>query len=108
MANCRDEFLKHTHGKHVLCSKIHKGDPDYRETETFVLPIGYTDDQARDFLESLNFGYDSGYGGQELYGHIWYTDGTWSDRGEYDGSEWWEHQKMPEIPAECKETPSDV
>ena len=31
-------------------------------------------------------------------GTIWYTDGTWSDREEYDGDEWWEHRVCPEIP----------
>lgn len=52
------------------------------------------------FLRSLNFEYDNGYGGQELYGTIWYDDGSWSERGEYDGSEWWEHKKCPEYPVE--------
>jgi len=42
--------------------------------------------------------YDSGYGGQEVFGTIWYVDGTWSDRGEYDGSEWYEYHKCPDIP----------
>ena len=46
----------------------------------------------------LNFCYDDGFGGQEITGYIWYEDGTWSDRGEYDGSEWWQHQVRPEIP----------
>lgn len=44
---------------------------------------------------ALDFDYDSGYGGQELFGHIWYADGTWSNRGEYDGSEWWELVEPP-------------
>ena len=47
-------------------------------------------------LPELDFNYDNGYGGQELYGYIWYTDGTWSERGEYDGSEWWEYKKTPQ------------
>ena len=46
----------------------------------------------------LDFDYDSGYGGQELEGTVWYSDGTWSDRGEYDGSEWWEHRECPSLP----------
>jgi hypothetical protein len=51
-----------------------------------------------DVLSKLDFEYDSGFGGQELYGFIWYTDGTWSERGEYDGSEWWEHKQCPALP----------
>lgn len=41
--------------------------------------------------------YYDGYGCQELAGVIWYTDGTWSKRGEYDGLEWWEHKRRPSI-----------
>lgn len=43
-----------------------------------------------------NILYDNGYGGQELYGVITFTDGTWLSRGEYDGSEWWEYNKLPQ------------
>lgn len=43
------------------------------------------------FLNKLDFTYDSGYGGQELYGQILFKDGTVAIRHEYDGSEWWEH-----------------
>jgi hypothetical protein len=39
--------------------------------------------------------------GQELYGTVWLEDGTWLSRGEYDGSEWWEHNVLPPIPIEC-------
>jgi hypothetical protein len=50
----------------------------------------------------LDFNYDNGYGGQELYGTIWYVDGTWSERGEYDGSEWWDYREVPEVPSYLK------
>ena len=43
------------------------------------------------FINKLNFTYDRGYGGQELYGQILFKDGTVAIRGEYDGSEWWRH-----------------
>ncbi len=55
-------------------------------------------------LPKLDFDYDNGYGGQYLEGTIWYSDGTWSDRGEYDGSEWWEHRECPSLP----NVPSDL
>ena len=108
MDNCRNEFISHTSKMIVLCAHITKGDPDCRDSTPYVLPVGYTADKAREFLDSLDFSYDSGYGGQEIYGTIWYTDGTWSDRGEYDGSEWWQHRVEPEIPEACKAVPSDV
>ena len=41
---------------------------------------------TQSFLNDLNFEYDSGYGGQELYGTVWFKDNTWAGRGEYDGS----------------------
>lgn len=43
------------------------------------------------------FTYDSGYGGNEVAGDlaIVFTDGSWLERGEYDGSEWWEHKTTP-------------
>lgn len=61
---------------------------------------GYSEDKSKEaklgknidyFINKLNFTYNSGYGGQELYGQILFKDGTVAIRGEYDGSEWWEH-----------------
>jgi hypothetical protein len=68
------------------------------KNKTVNLKIGYSNEDFQLVLEELDFEYDAGYGGQELFGTIWFTDGTWSDRGEYDGSEWWEHMEMPPIP----------
>ena len=92
MVNARDEFLVETKDKDVLCAHIEHG------KKIFSLRVGYTADDLADFLKSLNFSYDDGYGGQELYGTIWYSDGTWSERGEYDGAEWWDFKKCPDIP----------
>ena len=36
----------------------------------------------------------------KVFGTIWMKAGTWFDRGEYDGSEWWEFQKCPNMPNE--------
>lgn len=101
MSNAKDEFLEHVEGQNVTCALI-KYERNYGEFTTFVLKNGYTQNDYDLFLQSLNFVYDDGYGGQELNGYIWYDDGTWSDRGEYDGSEWWEYQEVPQIPDECK------
>lgn len=71
------------------------GDEYYSNNKSkFILTTGWTTDEWNSFLVSLDFEYDSGYGGQELFGVIWYVDGTWSERGEYDGTEWWEHQSL--------------
>ena len=50
-------------------------------------------------LAELDFEYDDGYGTQELFGTIWYEDGSWSEREEYDGSECWAYKTSPAIPA---------
>ena len=50
-------------------------------------------------LDLLDFEYDSGYGSQVLFGYVWFTDGTWLERFEYDGSECWHHITRP-IPDE--------
>lgn len=91
LTNARMEFLNHVNGREVLCAIIQSGDE-------FYLTTGWTKEEWDEFLSSLNFDYDSGYGSQKLFGTIWYVDGTWSERGEYDGSEWWEHHVCPDIP----------
>ena len=109
--NAKQEFLNHigqintTFGiksRKVLCATIQKGD-DYGDDEeiierTFILTTGYNQEDWNQFLSKLDFMYDSGYGGQEVFGTIWYVDGTWSEREEYDGSEWWRYQSCPDIP----------
>lgn len=54
------------------------------------------------FAEDLQFEYDDGYGTQNLFGTVWFNDGSWLERGEYDGSEWWEYKSVPVIPEELK------
>ena len=88
MENARKELLEHIKNRTVEYISI-----AYRKN--------YMDEPLRikgtldEVLPLLNFYYYCGYGGQELYGYIWYADGTWSDRGEYDGSEWWQYQARP-------------
>lgn len=93
MTNAKEEFLEEMTGKHLKCAMI----SHYRKGKLH-LKVGYSSNELDQFLESLDFTYDSGYGGQELYGTIWYKDATWSDRGEYDGSEWWQYNSVPDIP----------
>lgn len=109
--NAKQEFLSHIgqirynltgiKSRKVLCASIQKGDygdDDEDLKNTFVLTTGYTEEDWNDFLSKLDFMYDSGFGSQNLFGTIWYTDETWSSRWEYDGSEGWEYNFCPEIP----------
>jgi hypothetical protein len=98
--NAREEFIKHIGSRKVLCVGIQRGDYGYDESVVYNLTTGWDSEDWSKFLSNLDFEYDCGYGGQNLFGTIWYADGTWSDRGEYDGSEWWEYHECPNIPAE--------
>lgn len=103
MTNCKEEFLEHVKNRDILCVSLQHGssydDDDCKKT--YFLPKGFSEPEYQTFLQAIDFKYDSGYGGQELHGLIWYKDGTWSSRGTYDGSEWWVHNVCPEIPTEA-------
>ena len=86
--NAREELIKHIGDREVKYVYIFAGCPPKRSVKG-TLP---------EVLPLLDFEYNNGFGGQNLFGHIWYTDGTWSERGEYDGAEWWEYKKCPDIP----------
>jgi len=98
--NAKDEFLRHISNREVLCAQIQKGDDYDEEQSVFNLTTGWTKEDWDSFLSNLDFEYDSGYGGQNLFGTIWYVDGTWSERAEYDGSEWYAHRSCPNITQE--------
>lgn len=103
MKNAKEEFIKTVAGEaKLICAEITIGKSYYDESNrnTYRLKKGHTLEDLEKFLESIDIKYDDGYGGQELYGTIWFEDGTWAERGEYDGSEWWEIKKCPEIPNE--------
>lgn len=101
--NAREEFLKEVMDKVVMCAELTFGDKHYDDDiKTYQLKVGYDETAYDEFLRLLNFDYCNGYGGQELFGYIWYTDGAWSERSEYDGSEWWSYKSCPDVPEELK------
>ena len=89
----------------IICAIIKDHDPEnnYHDRELLItLKHGYSEEDYATFLNAIDFEYDDGFGGQELYGTVWLTNGEWLERGEYDGSEWWDHNKLPEIPDNLK------
>jgi len=77
------------------------GDEWFTKPIEFIVPVNYdVDEFGQTLCDMSNNTYDSGYGGQELFGTIWMKNGDWLERGEYDGSEWWEYKTCPEIPNE--------
>jgi hypothetical protein len=97
MINAKEEFLRVTHIHKVLCASVkHAG-------VTRMLKVNYSPEDYDKFLNEMDFEYDAGYGTQKVKGFIWMQDGTWYDRGEYDGSEWWEYRSVPNIPKELRD-----
>ena len=64
-------------------------------SEQDVMFVGSADGEYRvswdKFKEISNFEYDNGYGGQEVAYDliVYFKDGSWLERYEYDGSERW-------------------
>jgi hypothetical protein len=106
--NAKQELISHLLrlDKKMLCAKITHENP-YRFEDgvtppTYILKLGHTSADYNKFLDSLDFDYSNGYGLPNLFGMIWFADGVWMERGEYDGSEWWEIRTYPEIPVELE------
>lgn len=91
-------YVKRKYNAEILCAVIDFGD------KAINLNQGYDAEEFNEFLNNLDFNYNNGFGGQLLFGKVWLTNNVWLDRGEYDGSEWWEHYKYPEIPDDVKAT----
>lgn len=97
MINAKEELLSSINGNKVKCALIEHEDMKKK----FILKVDHTESEYMDFLNSLDFSYYNGYGGQELFGIVWLCNGSWLSRGEYDGSEWWNRNFLPQIPNEC-------
>ena len=100
MQNAGKELLSIISLTDIKCAVIAVGDYTWSEdATTYTLKVGYNEEELKTFFNSLcSTTYDSGYGRQELFGTVWLNDGTWLTRGENDGSEWWVHHSLPEIP----------
>ncbi len=83
----------------IECIKIIYDRSEISKTnKTFILKKGFTKSDYEIFLSQLDFNYDNDYGGQKLFGTVWFKDKTWLERKEYESSEWWEHKERPIIP----------
>ena len=59
-----------------------------------ILPPNYTKEDLDKFINNIDFDYDDGFGGQEVFGKIMLVTDSWLERNEYDGSEWWEYKRV--------------
>ena len=87
---------------YIKAAHISTDDDNVDEAKSITLYPGYTDSELNQFMIDMDFEYDHGYGLRILYGTLWFKDGTWSDREEYDGSEWWGHRSIPVLPTRMK------
>ncbi len=96
MINALTELLEHKADKVIKCAVITID--TFPESTVVHLKVNYQLDDLVKFMQAIDLEYHNGYGGQIVFGTVWYTDGTWSKRSEYDGSEWWTMVEYPEIP----------
>jgi hypothetical protein len=75
---------------------------EHSKTTEDVLWIGSSDGEiATDWASfaaiAENVNYNSGFGGNEIAGDLVIVGSDWwLERGEYDGSEWWEFKAKPQ------------
>ncbi len=75
-------------------------------TREDVMFVGSSDGKYRmtmdEFDKVSNFSYDKGFGAQQIASDliVYFKDGRYMSRSEYDGSEWWNY----EMPLNYKET----
>ena len=98
MENAKEEFIREVKGKgKIVCARVGLDVDNYGESINWsILKDNYSKEAYEKFVNSLDFEYDSGYGSQELFGIILFEN-SFSNRHEYDGSEYWCNQKMPTI-----------
>lgn len=96
--NAKKEFQRETGDKQLVAAQVEIVCVVGQLDKEMCLYPGYTAEELSEFLAALDFEYDNGYGMQHILGRIWYADGTWSTRHEYDGSEWWTHHVRPPLP----------
>ena len=97
MTNLYDETIKAINGRKIAYAKIKVHNDIFGDDVKYInLKPKHTYSESGEFYNSLrDINYDSGYGTQYVYGFIVFTDGTWLERKEYDGSEWWGSKRMP-------------
>lgn len=104
MINAKKELLKvlevnNKNVNNILYAKLsedpcYKDEPNYKE---IILKENYTEEELTLFLNKIDVEYPNGYGMQVMFGFVVFTDGTWLERAEYDGAEWWKYLKIPEL-----------
>lgn len=76
--------------------KVWEDEPMFDKIIT--LKENWNNDEWLALLEGLRINYNNGFGSQHLFGVVWFKDGSWLERYEYDGSEGWVFKRTPDVP----------
>jgi hypothetical protein len=97
MINAKEELQKHIGDRKMIAVTISLWKDFDEPMDCYHLAVNHTKEMYHEFLSKIDKDYDNGYGSQELFGLIWYADGTWSERTEYNGAEKWAYKSCPRI-----------
>ena len=92
MINAKEELLKKAGNARIVWAKVYV---EWEDREDSILKPNHTQKELEEFLNSLDFVYNNGYGTDYIGGTVMLSDGSWLERREYDGSEWWEKRHLP-------------
>lgn len=98
MINAKEELLKLTKDTRIIAASIEYGTEYFKPRFKTELKRYYKKVEYEQFLNSLDFEYDNGFGIQYIYGIVWLENNQWLERVEYDGSEYWKCTTVPKIP----------
>lgn len=100
MANFVEETIEAINGKEIKEFKLNFLGDDDNDVTIEASAQGSGKEALMNFFGSLPErakNYYNGYGSQEWDGWISFQDGTWIERREYDGSEWWAFKACPKL-----------
>ena len=98
--NAKNEYLKVTAGRVVVCAEIKLKEPYYfnaPENITSLLSVGYQQKELDKFLESLNYDYDESNHYLMLFGYIWFAGFSWAERYQDEDIQAWSIKECPAI-----------
>lgn len=104
--NIKRQLLSHVEDMYNVKAvqlKLERHTTHLKSVQLFHLPEGYHEGQLESFLRDIDTSYDNEYGNQMLYGFIWWKDGSWSSRYNYEGKEKWVHNVVPSYPLNREE-----
>lgn len=105
MENAYNELDKTLTKLAIDWNEIEWGHISCNNKEALLKP-GYTKEDLEKYKGAIERigDYDNGFGSQKLFGVVVFKDGTWLERREYDGSEWWNYSYKPTYEAFIKDS----